>query len=261
MSCILHSIDINTEALIIKRPSRHIKSPYVADIQINDTEYLGHTPSLGCCGLAEKDCYVYVSKLGEKTKCDYRIELSKNGGVIVGIAPKLAETIAFNALNKQLIRNLSVKSLAREYKIMNSRFDFIGETTDKKQFILEVKSVPLCKDKIAYFPDGYRKKKGATVSERAVKHVTELKEIKEKYPSIRCILLFVIQREDAEIFQPARDDLIYLDAIRSAWLSGVEIKTLQVKWSKEGICNYITNSLPIELFDNFDVYDKPHSLS
>ena len=42
------------EGLIIKRPSKIIKTPYVADIRIGDTdiETLGHTASLGCCGLA-----------------------------------------------------------------------------------------------------------------------------------------------------------------------------------------------------------------
>lgn len=35
------------KTVIIKRPSKVIKSPYVADKQ----EFLGHTPSLGCCGL------------------------------------------------------------------------------------------------------------------------------------------------------------------------------------------------------------------
>ena len=77
---------------------------------------------------------------------------------------------------------------------MNSRFDFYG-ISDNKPFILEVKNVPLAdyvdcenkekknmnfdnydfKDKISYFPDGYRKKKNQPISERAIKHINELK--------------------------------------------------------------------------------------
>lgn len=265
-----------TKALIIKRPSAKIKSPYVADIIVDNVTYLGHTPALGCCGLAEKGSHVYVTKLGDKTKCDYRIQISafkdsnSNKEILVGIAPKLAEVIAENALLNQLINNLKIKTLAREKKVLNSRFDFIGTTTTDQQFILEVKNVPLAdyvdmdsksrkkidttsipyNEKIAYFPDGYRKNKQVTVSERALKHVNELKEIKIGHPEIRCILLFVIQRNDIKWFQPSRIDQIYLDAVRDAWLNGVEIKTLQVEWDTDGICKYISNNLPIMLFDD-----------
>jgi DNA-binding sugar fermentation-stimulating protein len=272
----LHRLQPLKKAYIVKRPSAHIKSPYVADIIVDGENYLGHTPALGCCGLAEKESNVFVTKLGEKTKCDYRIQISaymdENSGkeILVGIAPKLAEVIAGNALEKQLIYNLSVKTLAREKKVLNSRFDFIGTTHDDTQFILEVKNVPLAdyvdmdakerkkidtshipyNEKIAYFPDGYRKSKKETVSERALKHVNELREIKQAHSEIRCILLFVIQRNDVAQFQPSRIDPIYLEAVRDAWMSGVEIKTLQVEWDTQGVCKYISNNLPIMLYDD-----------
>ena len=239
----LYSVDIYAEALIIKRPSKHIKSPYVADIQIDNKDYLGHTPSLGCCGLSEKDSTVVVSKLEGKTKCDYRIILSKQGNVYVGIYPKFAENITLKSFQNQLIKDMLIKSYAKEVKIMNSRFDFTGETHSGEQFILEVKNVPLCKNGIAYFPDGYRKNKTATVSERALKHINELKHIKLTRQEIRCVLLFVIQREDAESFEVSRKDPIYLEAVQDAWLSGVEIKTLQVGWSSDGKCSYIRNDV------------------
>lgn len=272
----LHCLQSLKKAYIIKRPSAQIKSPYVADIIVDGENYIGHTPALGCCGLAEKGSNVFVTKLGEKTKCDYRIQISayidENSGkeILIGIAPKLAEVIAGNALEKQLIHNLSVKTLAREKKVLNSRFDFIGTTKNDTQFILEVKNVPLAdyvdmdakerkkintshipyNEKIAYFPDGYRKNKNVTVSERALKHVNELRQIKETYKEIRCILLFVIQRNDVKQFQPSRIDPIYLNAVREAWMIGVEIKTLQVEWDTEGVCRYVSNNLPIMLYDD-----------
>ena len=44
---------------------------------LDDVLYLAHSPSLGCCGLADKDAYVMVSKSNNpKTKTDYVIELS-----------------------------------------------------------------------------------------------------------------------------------------------------------------------------------------
>jgi len=255
----LLTFDSFVKASISKRPSKHIKSPYVADIIIDDKEYLGHTPALGCCGLSESGRDVFVSKMsGANTKCDYRINVAliKDKGVdrLVGIAPKLAEEIASNALKNGLINGLLVGKLAREKKILNSRFDFVGETVDKIPFVLEVKNVPLAKEingnKYSYFPDGYRKKKGDTISERALKHVQELEKIKLSNNTIRCVLLFVIQRTDVDWFEIYKDDPIYLDAVREAWMSGVEIKTLQVEWDITGKCRFYSNTLPVILYDD-----------
>lgn len=293
------------KSIVVKRPSKKIKSPYVADI-IKDKEienenekiqqeFLGHTPSLGCCGLAEKGSCVLVSELeGEKTKCNYRIELShietKGHTIYISIAPKLAEKIVYNGLKNNIIQSIDIKTVLREKKILNSRFDFIGRQTNDDFYIVEVKNVPLAdyvdieekekkkldfsdykwNEKISYFPDGYRKKKGDVVSERALKHVNELREIKEKEPRIRCILLFVIPRIDVKWFQVSRLDPLYLNAVREAWKKGVEIKTLQVEWreaaSENGYnCYFYRNNLPVMLFDDYnhmcnDIIDKQNNM-
>ena len=55
MNNILITITELTNGEIIKRPSSLCKTPYVADISLDSgVMVLGHTPSLGCCGLAEK---------------------------------------------------------------------------------------------------------------------------------------------------------------------------------------------------------------
>ena len=64
---ILLTIERLHKGVIIKRPSAHIKTPYVADVTIENIEFLAHTPSLGCCGLADKGAEVLMEKT-EKTK-------------------------------------------------------------------------------------------------------------------------------------------------------------------------------------------------
>lgn len=275
---ILHSFDELYLGEVMKRPSREIKSPYVADILCMGEETLGHTPALGCCGLVEAGKEVYMTKTPGR-KCDYRIQISsivtKGVTVTIGVAPKLAEKIARRALEFNLIRHISIDvgTIQAEKKYLNSRFDFCGKTTDGVDFILEVKNVPLAdyedvpqkvrktldtrdyewNDKVAYFPDGYRKKKNAPVSERAIKHVNELAKLKQEYgDSIRCILLFVIQRKDVSRFQPSIIDPQYRVAVQDAWRNGVEIRTLQVEWDVEcGKCYYIRNTLPCHVFKNY----------
>lgn len=276
----LFSLNGVTRGLITSRPSKTCKTPYVADIIIDGddtTEELCHSPSLGCCGLAEKGKTVILSKLTTgKTKCSHRVELAilteernPEREIIIGINPKLGETIAELCLQKDCVLGLTnIQSYRRETKMLNSRFDFTGVDENGREFIMEVKSVPLADyvdvpkkerknyikeieeanqdDKISYFPDGYRKNSTAVVSPRALKHITELKEIVTTTDK-RAILCFIIQRTDVKQFQPSNIDLVYKEAVIDAWKSGVEIKTLQVEWNREGECAFIRNDLQINL--------------
>ena len=59
---------------------------------------MAHCPSLGCMGLCEKDSFVYCTKINT-AKCDYKVCLAhiitKGEKVNIGIAPKMAEKIAY----------------------------------------------------------------------------------------------------------------------------------------------------------------------
>lgn len=277
-SKLLIKLDV-CEGEIIKRPSKSCKTPYVADVKMNDgTEILGHSPSLGCCGLADKDSNVLMTKIDEtKTKskrvCSYRIDLSlykeNENEIVVGINPKLGETIAEEALKKNFILHLdNITSYKREVTYLNSRFDFAGVDKNGKNFVMEIKNVPLADyvdvpkkdrkkyldiinkksfhEKISYFPDGYRKNSVDVVSPRALKHIQELEEIALSGNS-RAILCFIIQRNDVIQFQTSNIDLTYKEAVNKAYRNGVEIKTIQVEWNKSGECYFVRNDLPIHL--------------
>jgi len=268
------------EGVVVKRPSKSCKTPYVADVKIenNDDTILGHSPSLGCCGLADANSVVLLSKLLPKKNqtCSHRIEVARytesERTIYIGINPKLGETIAEECLKNNFIKNLdNVKKYTREVKILNSRFDFAGIDKTGKPFILEIKNVPLAdyvdvakkdrnkynheisdkkwNEKISYFPDGYRKKSTDVVSPRALKHIQELEEIAIK-GEVRAILCFIIQRNDVSHFQTSNIDLIYKDAVYQAWKNGVEINTLQVEWNEYGDCSFLRNDLPISLINN-----------
>ena len=275
MENLLFQINDICEGVITKRPSAHCKTAYVADVSLeNSSSILGHSPSLGCCGLAEKDSTVVLSQLPAKKNqtCSHRVELAilqhNEIKMYIGINPKLAESIVEECLKKHFISNLEANKFQREVKFLNSRFDFAGTDKDGKPFILEVKNVPLAdyvdvpkkekkkytdliqskkwNEKIAYFPDGYRKNSTAVVSPRALKHIQELEEI-AKSDKVRAILCFVIQRTDVSHFQTSNIDLTYKEAVYKAWQNGVEIKTIQVSWRENGACYFVSNSLPISL--------------
>jgi DNA-binding sugar fermentation-stimulating protein len=229
---VLLKIDGLVEGGVVKRPSKFIKTPYVADILLKKKEdinldinnsrnvdtVLGHTASLGCCGLADAGATILMAPVKKKNKnkkkdeemvklsCEYRVYLSvileRDSEIIVGIYPKLAEELTEAALKSNLLSRLqNIRRYRRETVLqvegqIDSRFDFTGIDCNGIPFIMEVKNVPLadyeditakdrkkmCYDdraidsKVAYFPDGYRKKSVDPVSPRALKHIRELND-------------------------------------------------------------------------------------
>jgi DNA-binding sugar fermentation-stimulating protein len=276
-------IDNLVEGTIVKRPSKLVKSPYVADVIINNNEILAHTASLGCCGLCEAGSSILFAPMKSKKpdsnpkKCVYSAQLSiineKNNEIIIGIHPKLAELLVENCLTKNYLSILKdVKKYKRETTIfvenkVDSRFDFTGIDKNNVPFIMEVKNVPLadyedicskdrknkCYDdrpydsKVAYFPDGYRKKTTEPVSPRALKHIRELTLIK-KESITRCIMCYVIQRPDVNCFQPSIIDPHYREAVKEALDAGVEIITLVIQWNRNGEAYFVKDDLPITPF-------------
>ena len=254
---------------IISRPSKHCKTPYVADVMLYDEneneldEVIAHAPSLGCCGYADKEQYVYLMPHENPKTCSHVIHLAhreeKNKKYLIGIHPKSAEKIVKICLENNYIESLkNLKELKAEQCFLNSRFDFCGIDENGKQFILEVKNVP-CADyedifskerkkknyeswafdsKIAYFPDGYRKKNTDVVSPRALKHIQELEQLKINNPEIRSIIVFVIQRNDIIYFQGSNIDPIYKNALNKAYKNGVEIIPISTPWNLDGICYF-----------------------
>ena len=284
----IHKLNDLEMVKVIARPSKICKTPYVADIELNNGSIVqAHCASLGCCGLCEKDCYVYASPmksncLQSKSKvCSYKIYLSNfceekvianqriSNKQLIGIDPKLAETLVENALTQNYLKTLThIKTYKREVCLLNSRFDFAGIDENGKYFVLEVKNVPLAdyadvsstdrkkmikygdfanipiNEKISYFPDGYRKKKGQVVSERALKHINELAEISHS-KIIRPIICFVIQRTDVSSFQASLLDPIYKTAFNDAISRGVEVIVLVVSWNTDGIATFVSCDLPV----------------
>jgi DNA-binding sugar fermentation-stimulating protein len=283
MAALMLKIDGLVDGTIVNRPSKIIKSPYVADILLPtlNTTILGHTASLGCCGLADRGAQILMAPVpktnkNNKISCEFKVYLSvireRDAEIVVGIHPKLAENLAESAIKNNLLSRLqNVKGYKRETTIcvegkVDSRFDFTGIDGNGVPFIMEVKNVPLadyeditakdrknkCYDdrdinsKVAYFPDGYRKKSTDTVSPRALKHIRELTLIKRESKT-RCIMCYVIQRTDVDRFQPSIIDPEYRAAVKEAVEAGVEIITLVVQWTKDGEAHFVRDDLPINV--------------
>ena len=238
------------KAKVLSRPSKKIKSPYLADILIDDKEYICYSAPLGCSGHIVEGSIVWVlEKENSKTKSTHQIYLIEENGTLIGCHPIVANKIGHKLLSKQLVLP-NIKNIVPENTINDCRFDFIAKC-DEKMTIIEVKSVPIADyfdgtskevqeylknnveptEKIAIFPycttAGKRKLSKEPLSERALKHVESLTNLSRSY---KCVLLFIVQRNDVSKFCITKLDPIYKDACKKALESGVIIKAISVKW-------------------------------
>jgi hypothetical protein len=243
------------KAKVLARPSKKIKSPYLADILIDDKEYICHSAPLGCSGHIVEGSIVWVlEKEKSKAHSTHEIYLIEENGTLIGCHPLVANKIANKLLSKQLVLP-NITNIISENTINDCRFDFIAKC-DEKMTIIEVKSVPIADyfdgtskevqeyvkefpqeselEKIAIFPycttAGKRKLSKEPLSERALKHVESLTNLSKTY---KCVLLFIVQRNDVSKFCITKLDPIYKDACKKALDSNVIIKAISVKWDTQ----------------------------
>lgn len=265
-------------ATIINRPSKEVKSPYLADIKFKDSDQvlMAHSPALGLCGFIRSGSKVALSEKFDcknvKRKSKYTIELVEienddKKKLWVGANPCLSNNLFEIMINKNIIDFIdSVKLLKREYQYeinnFKSRFDFYIETETKK-YIIEVKNVPIVDYPLnkmpdfrkfpvridkrrAVFPDGYQSKKGDCVSPRALKHLRELIEIKKSNNGITPVLVFIVQREDCYGFSPNFEkDPLYSKELVRASKEGVIIKAYLMKMTTKNVS--FIKELPVHL--------------
>ena len=127
----------------------------------------------------------------------------------------------------------------KEVPYENHRFDFHLKRGDESLY-LEVKSVTLVENSIAKFPDA--------VTDRGRRHVELLGKMAEE--GISTMVLFVVQRHDAKLFQPQWErDPKFGFALYNAWRKGLDVRVIHMKMSPDNIL-YL-GEIPFELNPKF----------
>ena len=150
-------------------------------------------------------------------------------------------TLIPNQFVSFLLKNKSLPFLngwefeRQEIPYGNNRFDFQLKKNELKM-VLEVKSVTLVENRIAKFPDA--------ITERGRRHVEHLAKMASK--KIKVMVLFVIQRSDADSFQPQWErDPKFAKALLQAWECGLQIKVIKMGITKKTL-SYL-GELPYKL--------------
>jgi DNA-binding sugar fermentation-stimulating protein len=157
-------------------------------------------------------------------------ECSDETGVYtVGIHPLIAQNAAAQVLDR--LGYVDVKWEKEVAVDEHTRLDYVGTLPNGKKIYVEVKNAMISNmsstpraHRRAIFPDGFRKKKDAPVSERAVKHAKTLGDLACRPDTAAAILLFIVSRNDCgDGLQINPLDPIYCRAIWSAVRAGVKV--------------------------------------
>jgi sugar fermentation stimulation protein A len=200
--------------ILVKRYKR-----FMADVKLADGEVVtAHCPNSGsmreCC---EPGRPVYLSfHDNPKRKLKYTWELIEMPTSIVGINTLIPNRLVAESIEAGLVSDLNgYDNIAREVKTSdNTRLDILLSSEDGNRCYVEIKNCTLVKEGVACFPDA--------VTSRGLKHLVELSSLVSK--GFRCVIFYVIQRMDANIFQPADHiDPAYGRELRQVLKHGVEI--------------------------------------
>jgi len=211
--------------LFVKRYKR-----FFADVKINNRIITAHCPNTGSMhGLLNKDNKVWLSKSNNPNrKLKYTLEIIEDKKSKVGVNTHSTNKIVHHALHNNLIDEFTeILEIKPETKFgSNTRFDFLLLNKKNRAFI-EVKNVTLSrKEKLAEFPDA--------VTTRGLKHINEL--IKASKKGYKIFILYLIQRDDCELFTIAKDiDPNYADALSKAVKNKLNVLCYDCKFSLKGI--------------------------
>lgn len=225
---------------LIKRYKR-----FLADVMLESGDVVtAHCANPGSMmGLAEPGSTVWLStSTNPKRKLKFSWELIEvdlgQGPTLVGINTSHPNPLVAEAITSSSIKELTgYPALRREVKYgVNSRIDILLEKEDLSRCYVEIKNVHLMRESgLAEFPD--------SVTARGAKHLGELSQMVVE--GHRAVMVYLIQRADAETFSLARDiDPAYGAAFDEAMKAGVEALAYSCRLTQEGI--KISQRIPID---------------
>lgn len=215
----IHTFDRLIKGVMLSRYKR-----FFADVRLEDgsivTAHVPNTGSMRGCWDKHWPCLLsYHDEAHRKLK--YTLEFTHNGLSWIGVNTSMTNKLVKAALEHKLIPELSsFAQIQPEYKIGDSRLDFLLQSAKGEQSFVEVKNVTLKEEKSsrALFPDAK--------TTRGQKHVQELTQLQSL--GHKTFMFFAVQRSDVDCFSIAKSiDPEYFRLLKEAHDLGVEILVYQ----------------------------------
>ena len=222
---------------LIKRYKR-----FLADVKLDSGELvIAHCPNSGSMkACSEPDRPVYISKADNpKRKLKFTWEVIDMGTSLVGVNTQVPNRlVAHGIVNGQVPELDGYDDLKREVTTSpGSRLDIgLYQKEDAPDCFVEIKNCTMVTDGLAMFPDA--------VTTRGLKHLNELVRLKKE--GNRAVIFYLIQRSDAERFEPAAQiDPNYAEGLKAAVAAGVEALAYDVAIDMDQI--RLNRRLPIQV--------------
>ena len=223
------------KAKFIERPNR-----FITIIEINGFQHKSHLADPGRLKellIPGVDLLVRKFKKSKNRKTKFSTIMVNHNGQLISLVSTLPNNFVKRKLVRKKIPFLKNYKLVRpEIPLGKHRFDFLLKDEHGEDFILEVKSVTLVKNKIAMFPDA--------VTLRGKNHVKLLTQL--VIENKKAGILFVCQRPDAISFQPMWNrDPKFCHALQNAYNLGVKIWCITLNITENEITYH--NQIPTQL--------------
>ncbi len=212
---------------------------FFTDIELADGRIVvAHTPNTGSmqqCAVAGQRVLISQNDAPQR-KLKYTLELIRVGDHWVDTHTQRTNRLAEEALRNDWLAGLRGYKVTPEFKIGDSRIDFLLEKAEER-VLVEVKNVTLLKHpSTACFPDA--------VTSRGQKHLRELLAARQQ--GYRAVILFLVQRGEATEFSPADEiDAEYGRLLREVVAGGVE--ALAYKTAVKPDENRVADAIPVVL--------------
>ena len=257
---------------LINRPSKSIRSPYVADAKNSKgKKCLVHVPSLGLAGQCSNGSKILATPSKINSKTDYIaqavcFEDDHGKQVIIGANPYTAELICKSLIQSDLWNPFKGYDLISKPKSLDHKADLYFEK-NKNFNIVEIKNVvcashdpkefkngektrfydykkPFLKAGVYPYGDLNQSYKGKkVVSARSIRQIDLMKKNRAKF---NFYILFVVNRGDCEIFKPNwKADPTYAKSLLSAQQCGITLLAIKINWTLTGC--YFDKELKIDL--------------
>lgn len=205
---------------------------FFADLVLDDgQEITAHCPNPGAMlGVRDPGQGAWVSWSDDpKRKLAYTLQLVEQGNALVGINTLLPNRLVAEALAADAIPELSgYATIKPEVKYAEaSRVDFLLTHPGRPPCWLEVKNCHFSRTPgLAEFPD--------CKAERSTRHLEDLAaQVREGH---RAVVLFVVQREDCEVFSACADlDPKFAAGLEAAAKAGVEVLVYACAMSTQAV--------------------------
>ena len=163
-----------------------------------------------------------------KRKYPYTWQLIQMPTSLVGINTLVPNQLVAKSIEAEIIKDLKdYDAVQREVTVGNrSRIDLKLSRDGRRNCFIEIKNCTLVENSMARFPDA--------VTQRGRRHLDRFIELTAL--GQRCVMFYLIQRMDADAFQPADDiDPTYGRTLRDAVKAGVEVLAYDVTIDLEQI--------------------------